>query len=79
MTVRSPAAPLDCNDHEMTDITGIVNLVLFVCLVVYLMRLRATLTRSAEAQERIARALERQVAKKDRAGAKLLDDAGADR
>ncbi|WP_380171939.1 hypothetical protein ACFEMC_22110 [Kineococcus sp. DHX-1] len=43
----------------MTDITGIVNLVLFVCLVVYLTRLRATLTRSAEAQERIARALER--------------------
>ncbi|GAB3457808.1 hypothetical protein AB1207_17075 [Kineococcus endophyticus] len=45
----------------MTDITGIVNLVLFVCLVVYLTRLRATLTRSAEAQERIAAALERQV------------------
>ncbi len=42
-------------------ITGIVNLVLFVCLVVYLTRLRATLTRSAEAQERIAAALERQV------------------
>lgn len=49
-----------CDDHSMTDITGIVNLVLFVCLVVYLTRLRATLTRSAEAQERIARALERQ-------------------
>jgi hypothetical protein len=78
MTVRSHAAPPGCNDHAMTDITGIVNLVLFVCLVVYLTRLRATLTCSAEAQERIAQALERQVAEKDGAGAKLLDDAGAD-
>lgn len=58
---RTPWAPEPgCDDHSMTDITGIVNLVLFVGLVVYLTRLRATLTRSAEAQERIARALERQ-------------------
>ncbi|WP_432534483.1 hypothetical protein [Kineococcus arenarius] len=63
----------------MTDITGIVNLILFVCLVVYLTRLRATLMRSAEAQERIARALEKQLAEKDGASAKLMRNAEADR
>lgn len=57
-----------------TDITGIVNLVLFVCLVVYLTRLRATLTRSAEAQERIARALELQLADREETGAGLGTD-----
>ncbi|MEZ0491862.1 hypothetical protein AB2L28_06375 [Kineococcus sp. TBRC 1896] len=63
----------------MTDITGIVNLVLFVCLVVYLARLRATLTRSAEAQERIARAVERQAAEKDGVGAEFPGGTGSGR
>ncbi len=68
-----------CHDRAVTDITGIVNLILFVCLVVYLTRLRATLMRSAEAQERIARALEKQLAEKDGASAKLMRNAEADR
>jgi hypothetical protein len=59
-----------------TDITGIVNLVLFVCLVVHLTRLRATSTRSAEAQERIARALELQLADREETGGRAGDRSG---
>jgi hypothetical protein len=79
VSVTSRVALPGCDDHALTDITSIVNLVLFVCVVGYLTRLRATLTRSAEAQERIAQALERQLAEKGGAGATLLDGSGVDR